>query len=88
MNVINAVNDSHTSVKWTTQNLINDAVDILNSFSVWLCTHSHFCLADSLLLGQKLFYKHCLFFSYSYPFVIVIFAGPGLNARKTNEVLA
>ncbi|XP_026410582.1 uncharacterized protein LOC113305796 [Papaver somniferum] len=41
LNVINAVNGSHSAVKWTTQNLINDVVDILNSFSVWLCTHVH-----------------------------------------------
>ncbi|XP_026399837.1 uncharacterized protein LOC113295727 [Papaver somniferum] len=41
LNVINAVNGSHTAVKLTTQNLINDAIDILNSFPVWLCTHVH-----------------------------------------------
>ncbi|XP_026434339.1 uncharacterized protein LOC113331914 [Papaver somniferum] len=41
LNVISVVNGSLTAVKWTTHNLIKDALDILSSFSFWSCTYVH-----------------------------------------------
>lgn len=40
-NVIAAVNGKATTVKWTTYNLIHDALVILSYFDSWVCTYAH-----------------------------------------------
>ncbi|XP_026429496.1 uncharacterized protein LOC113325844 [Papaver somniferum] len=40
-NVILAINEKTTTIKWTTQNLVQDSLNILSSFEFWVCTYAH-----------------------------------------------
>lgn len=41
LNVIEALKGKQTSVKWTTHNLIQDALDILSTFNFWSSNYVH-----------------------------------------------
>ncbi|XP_026451883.1 uncharacterized protein LOC113352254 [Papaver somniferum] len=40
-NAISAINGKTTTIKWTTQNLVQDTLNILGSFEFWVCTYAH-----------------------------------------------
>lgn len=76
LNMIEALNKKHTTVEWTSCNLIKDALDILRTFSSWLSIYvyrdaNH--IADSLakFAGPTFMFKldkwHTWLVIYSYP---------------------